>query len=304
MKWFLRAALTLFFLFPAQVFSRAGGPVLSPEGQPQIPWEELLDRYESICGQCLELRQRKDAGEDIDTWRLPALMDELGRLREELKGVTDKMPPAVRRRFDTIRRMYASGRIVNTRAAEVVALPEPAVSAIPAPFPGLTPRLPDPPVRMTRPTPLWAISASVLAPEYACGAMISHWGPKWGGYAAVRSNYSFHKTAYDALSDGTAGQTRIWTSGAAAIDRLFVTAGPTVRSGKRWGLFGGLGYGFRRLCWEDSDGEWMRIADASSAGLAAEAGVCGFYRRYTFSVSWVSVLPACHSASVSVGYCF
>ena len=300
MKRLLRMVLTGILVLSAQVYSRAG--TACPEDG--TPWEDLLDRYELICRQCLDLRKRKDAGEDIPSRKLLVLVDELEQLREELRGVTDKMPPAARRRFEAIRRMYASGKYYNTRPLEAASIPLPVTCSAPSTPPAILPQRLGTPVPGNWYPSFLAVSASAVAPEWAYGLLVSHWSRKWGGYAALRSNYSFHRTDYDALSDGTAGTTRIWTSGTSATNRLFITAGPTLRLGKNWGVFGGLGYGFRRLCWEDSQGEWMHIADASPSGLCAEVGISWLHHRYILSASWLSILPACHSASVSIGYCF
>lgn len=297
MKRLLRMVLTGILVLSAQVFSRAG--TVGPEGG--TPWEDLLDRYEFICRQCLDLQKRKDAGEDIPSRKLLVLVDELEQLREELRGVTGKMPPDARRRFEAIRRMYASGKYYNTRPLEAASIPLPVTCSAPSTPPAILPQRPGTPVPGNWYPSFLAVSASILAPELSYGAMVSRWNRKWGWYAAFRSNYSFHRTAYDALSDGTAGTTKVWTSGISATDRLFITAGPTLRLGKNWGVSGGLGYGFRRLCWEDSEGNWMRIADASSSGLCVEAGISWILPRFTLSAGWLFIPPACHSVSVSIG---
>ena len=300
MKRLLQMVLTGILVLSAQVFSRAG--TVGPEGG--TPWEDLLDRYEFICRQCLDLQKRKDTGEDIPSRKLLVLVDELEQLREELRGVTDKMPPAARRRFEAIRRMYASGKYYNTRPLEAASIPLPVTCSAPSTPPAILPQRPGTPVPGNRYPSFLAVSASAVAPEWAYGAMVSHWSREWGWYAAFRSNYSFHRTAYDALSDGTAGTTRIWASGRSATDRLFVTAGPTFRLREHWGVFGGLGYGFRRLCWEDSEGNWMRIADASSSGLSVEAGISWIHPRFTLSAGWISLPLSYHALALSVGYAF
>jgi hypothetical protein len=300
MKRLLRMVLTGILVLSAQVFSRAG--TVGPEGG--TPWEDLLDRYEFICRQCLDLQKRKDAGEDIPSRKLLVLLDELEQLREQIKDVTDKMPPVARRRFEAIRRMYASGNYYNTRPLEASSLPIPVTCSTPSTLPDILHQRPGTPAQENRYPSFLAISVSVLAPEPAYGAMVSHWSQKWGWYAAFRSNYSFHRTAYDALSDGTVGKTRIWASGRSATDRTFITAGPALRLKEHWGVFGGLGYGFRRICWEDSERNWMRIADASSSGLSVEAGISWIHPRFTLSAGWISLPLSYHALALSVGYAF
>ena len=302
MKRFLHVVLTWILLLTAQGFTRAG--IICPNGI--IPWDELLDQYESICLQCLDLRSRQDAGQPISTRQLQGLLHELEQLREQLREATDKMPAAARYRFEAIRRMYASGKRLDTHPPKIdfklvpvntVALRAPYIPFSPDRRPTPTP----PPVIQ----PGWVLSASaIVLPEPAWGLRISRLGRRWGGYAAFHSNFSCRQTVYDALSDGFSENTRIWTSGASATDCVFITTGPSLRLSKQWVLSAGLGYGQRKLCWEDSEGNWMRITDASPSGLCTELGVTFLWRKISFSTSWISLPFSYHALSLSAGYCF
>jgi len=302
MKRFLHIVLTWILLLAAQGISRA--ETICPDGI--TPWDELLDRYESICLQCLDLRSRQDAGLPISTRQLQGLLQELEQLREQLRDATDKMPAAARYRFEAIRRMYASGKRMDTHPPKIgfklapvntMALRAPSTPFFPVRKPVPTP----PPVIQ----PGWVLSASaIVLPEPAWGLRISRLGRKWGGYAAFHSDFSRHQTAYDALSDGSSGDARIWTSGASATDCVFITTGPSLRLSKQWVLSAGLGYGQRKLCWEDSEGNWMRITDASPSGLCTELGVTFLWRKISFSTSWISLPFSYHALSLSAGILF
>lgn len=302
MTWLLRAVWTGILVLSAQVYSWAGPAC--PQGETL--WDELLDRYESICRQCLGLRSRQDAGQTISSKQLQGLLDELEQLKEQLRGAGDKMPAAARYRFEAIRRMYASGLLMDTRPPQVEEPPLPphyyGIHVPSVPFHPFRRPLPPPPAFVR---PVWIVSASsIVLPEPAWGARVARLGRKWGGYAAFHSNFSHHETAYDALSDGSSGNARIWTSGLSESDRWFLTAGPSYRLGKYGALSAGLGYGTRKLCWEDSEGAWMRITDASPSGLCAEFGVTFLYRRLALSASWIT-LPLSYSAlSLSAGVVF
>ena len=134
--------------------------------------------------------------------------------------------------------------------------------------------------------------------------MVACTGRRIGGYCAFRSSFTFHQTAYDALSDGSSGDSRIWASGLSATDRLFVTAGPVVPVAKWLSLFGGAGYGYRRLCWEDTDGQWMKISDAYHSGLCTELGAMFSYSHFFLSLSWIAIPQAHGAAAVSAGIKF
>lgn len=295
MKPVLQMVLTGILVCLAQGVSGAGTP---------DRWDRLLDRYESICRQCLDLKNRKDAGLSISSAQFQSLLDELEQLREQMQGETDKMPVAARYRFEAIRRMYASGVIMETHPPQPVSplssVSPPLVRVLdcsPSPRPRNLPSEPQVTAKAQ-----WRVSAStVILPEFSYGVIASRMGRKWGGYAAFRSNYTVHRTAYDALSDGSAGDIRIWTSGKSAIDRMFITTGPVFRVYHKISLFGGAGYGFRRLCWEDSEGRWMRVSDASRSGFCTEIGASIQSGRLVFSTSWLSLPLTWHALTLSVG---
>ena len=151
----------------------------------------------------------------------------------------------------------------------------------------------------------WSVAGTaVVAPELSFGAAASCLGRKMGAYASFRSSLTNHNPSYSALSDGTSGNTFVWTTGASASDRLFVTAGPVVRIGKRMSVFGGLGYGMRSLCWEDSEGKWFELTDVSRRGLCTEAGLGLHLGRFSLSAGWISLPFSYNGMTFSVGYNF
>lgn len=299
MKWLLQLSLIGILVLPAPAFARGGND------RPQS-WENLLDRYESICLECMDLRNQRDAGQTVSARRLQLLLDELERLREELKGASDKMPASARYRFEAIRRMYASGVVTNTKPPEI----QPFLRIKSPMLTGAAPPAPVPQRRESAVIPAdspseWILSISaVILPEPTFGVMGSWLGKSWGTYAAFRSSFSRHTTSYDALSDGTSGSIRIWTTGNSASDRLFLTVGPVYRLTDRWALFGGLGAGSRKLCWEDSEGLWMRVNDASRTGLCTELGATFLWQRTAVSASWISLPFSYHALALSAGIRF
>ena len=261
--------------------------------QAGTQWDDLLDRYERICRMCLE--GQREAG-----------LKELESLKEEIKGASDRMPAASRRRYEAVRDMYASGVVRDTRP-----LPYP-VSLQPL---YLIPPLEPPqgclcdhlPVLGTIPKVRFRFSASVTSlvlPEFTPGVRLVYQGHMIGGYAGVYSNLSSHHPSYQAMSDGTSDGLPVWTSGVSAVDRFFVTAGPAFRLGESVSLYGGLGYGVRRLCWEDSEGAWMEIDDISRRGLCTELGASFHLGRVVLSAGWLGLPFSYNALSLSAGFAF
>ena len=271
--------------------------------QEYASWDDLLDRYERICKMCLELK-----ASNASDGQIAVVLNELGSLKEELKSARDRMPAAARRRYEAIRSMYSSGVPADTR-------PMPAPKAC-APL-SLSP--PVAPVTGSlcgktqfaggaMPSMLYyrfsASAAALVVPEFTPGLKVQYVGSLYGAYAGIYSNFSNHRTSYQALSDGTTGGAPVWTTGVSAVDRLFITAGPVYRLNDHFSVYGGLGYGMRSLCWEDSEGAWMEVTDASRRGLCAELGANLHLGRFTLGAGWLGLPFSYNALSVSVGWSF
>ncbi len=306
MKIVLKCVLTAFLLLAPLISAMGAEPGLpGVEVQGTTPWDELLDQFELICRKCLSLKQKRDAGEPVSSSQLSSLMDQLASLRGEIKNVSDKMPVAARKRFYAIRKMYATGVVADTRPETI-----PAIASAPLPQ-GAHSRFSTPVLKgeSIQPRPILLpsykiVSLTVSAPEMAYGISGEYWGRRLGVWASVRSSFSFHNIAYSALSDGSSGDGRIWTSGKAATDRFFATGGPILRINRNLALFGGAGYGIRQLCWEDSEGDWMLIKDRSHRGVCCELGATLLLGRTALSASWLTIPLKYNSATIAVGFCF
>ena len=298
MKSLFRIALTLFLLLL---------PLLPLQAGPGIPWEQLLNRYEQICKKSLEIKKLREEGQDVSPVLMRNLLSELESLKTQLKGISDKMPAGARRRFDAIKEMYTAGVFTDTTIGQLL-LPgrQPITAkAFSERSPVMHTKFPATVGGAPHTHLSWTLSASVMAiPDFAAGAMLSCSGRKVGGYAAFRSNFSSRPTSYEALSDGSSGDSRIWASGKSASDCLFITAGPVVPLTKTVSIFGGAGYGHSKLFWEDTDGLWMKISDASPSGLCTELGAMFSFSRLCISACWIGIPFSYGSAALSVGYRF
>jgi hypothetical protein len=297
MKHFLRLFLALAILLPARGVLRS---------QETGSWDLLLDRYERICKSCLDLKAGRELTGQIPDGRMLQLLSELGALKDELQEASPGMPVVARLRYEAIREMYTSGKLADTRQA---LLPEgygikAPVPPLPAIITGLNGSFP---VYGIAPSVSYRYSvsfSSLVIPEFTPGVRASWAGRKAGAYVSFHSNFGNHHPSYTALSDGTAGDALVWASGNTGVDRLFLAAGPVLPLSDYLSLYAGAGYGFRRLCWEDTDGVWMEVADASHRGICIEAGANCSFGRLTFGAGVLSLPFSYNALTASVGISF
>ena len=70
-------------------------------------WDRVLDRYESLCNECLAMKRKAEAGEKVSTKSLTRVLSDLEELRNVLKDAGGSMSPEQLSRFDNIRRRYS-----------------------------------------------------------------------------------------------------------------------------------------------------------------------------------------------------
>lgn len=103
--------------------------------QAQDDWDTVLDRYESICGRCIELRERITAGEAVQSAEVTQLLGELNRLRTQIQASEGSMTSAQRRRFKEIRRRYdGSGNARQETGGKVSAVQRTSKKGLPEPI--------------------------------------------------------------------------------------------------------------------------------------------------------------------------
>ena len=271
--------------------------------------DECLDGYESLCGQCLDMKSRALSGEMISREHARDLIGSSLDLNKELKAKEGGMTAGQRHRFNSISRWFTDGTP-----------PEPVVEELPAVgrFPytlvesGDSPDVPASLVRKPDAGQTTSgyrgtayVLASLSAPDMAYGVMAGYLHKKLGAYAAFRSSYMFGKSSYRCDSNGlmdTGGY--IWPSGKERRNTLHAAAGVLVGATRWLSLYAGAGYGARTLAWEDVDGEWAEVSDWSLAGAAVECGVILSWRKLTFSagVSSISFKTASFTCGVGIRF--
>lgn len=115
---FRRLILSLSLAF---VLSDAGFPTMAQD------WDSALDRYEAICGECIQMRGIVESGGRISKRRLANLVEELSLLKKMLADKSDSMSASQRERFESIKSRYTggeeNGRPVVKIAEEAIAEP-------------------------------------------------------------------------------------------------------------------------------------------------------------------------------------
>ncbi|MGN0188582.1 MAG: hypothetical protein ACI395_03620, partial [Candidatus Cryptobacteroides sp.] len=76
----MRCLLTIFVLFLLNPFS--GNSTALPV---EKDWDRILDKYESLCDECADLKLRAEAGERVSRSSFNKLVSALRELRQELR---------------------------------------------------------------------------------------------------------------------------------------------------------------------------------------------------------------------------
>lgn len=93
--------ISIIFLYITQ--SAGGFPM-----PVQTDWDKVLDRYEALCNQCIDLKLRAESGEKASGAEFSRLVGNLNNLRKLLQEDSGSMSPAQRSRFSRIRDRYSN----------------------------------------------------------------------------------------------------------------------------------------------------------------------------------------------------
>lgn len=282
--------------------------------------DEQLHMYEDMCEQCMDIKSRAASGENVSRTQVESLIATFLALNKTLKSQENEMTAAQRHRFAQIGRWFATGERPDTIS------PLPPVQAEPPCAPaamlqsaccGLVPvsdtvfcigrsdldRVAD--MLGGKPRGDVFILASVAAPDMAYGLMAGYKHRHWGGYLALRTNFTSCKTSYSCASDGSMENgSKIWPTGNEKRSNLMVSGGVLAGATKWLTIYAGAGYGARKLAWEDVAGNWALVSDWSHTGLAAELGVIASFYKLALSagISTVAFRTAAFTCGVGVKF--
>ena len=93
--------ISIIFLYITQ--SAGGFPMPA-----QTAWDKVLDRYEALCDQCIDLKLRAESGEKVSGAEFSRLIGNLNNLRKLLREDSGSMSPVQRSRFSRIRDRYSN----------------------------------------------------------------------------------------------------------------------------------------------------------------------------------------------------
>lgn len=286
----------------------------SASAQP-AGWDAALDRYERICDQCIDLRQRSLSGEAVPAASVAELLGQLASLRSTLQEAAGRMTPSQRARFESIRLRYAEAFTSQDRPSISLESHEKLPSFSPGfvVSEGIIPlRDPAPPVSRevtARPRPRLSgglVAFAALPPvRPGLAARLDLGRP---GLFVKASWLPAPEGSYTCLSDGTAGDGFIWTTGNECSGAFSASAGLSYAliQGKAFSMriYAGAGYEKLAVRWEDASGRWADISDLARRGLVLDGGAFWDFGHITV-MTGVSCLP--HSTpclEAGVGYAF
>ena len=245
--------------------------------------DKALDRYDVVCNRLIELRDALRRGETISAQELSALRAEVSSIRSNLQRSPEGLTPEQTIRFNRIRRRYNYGYELKELSM---------IKAIPVTYRAKDIRMSGRYPYMEQPyydigkTGFLALAQVSPVPDMAFGLCLGMLRSGKGAYVSVVSNFRSKSASIDCLSDGTSSGNPVWVSGRQDKTRLALTAGGIFRVADNVNILAGAGYGTRKLLWENTGGDWMRVTDRSYSGIAAEAGALfTLGRRESFCLS-------------------
>lgn len=275
----------------------------------QDRWDEAMDRYELICGECLRLRTMAANGQTVPADDLSTLLGELSTLRRQLRQAEGNMSVRQQIRFEQIRQHYSvlfSGR----RQVQASLPPGPAIHAplLSAPCPPPSLHLASRPV-YTPYTPQteplhYGLLAVVGLPELSLGGMAMFGKGSLRAYIKASATLRLIRAEGYCYSDGTTDDGIIWTSGKTATSRYSVTAGAVWFPFENAGLYAGAGRGSRNRLWQEASGRWLQVQDLSARGLAVDFGVMVPVGHLTLMAGVSSIEFRSVSAEIGLGWSF
>ena len=271
-----------------------------------------LERYESMCAVCLDLKSRMAKGELISRDEAKSTIDFFLTTNKRLKSKEHEMTALQRQRFRNVGEWVTTGVRpqkpfgMESLPALECSLPSRIIVNDPAGILNPQRDLDLPPsVRLWKYRTDFILLAEMSAPDLSYGFRAGVKGRTFGGYMAFRSNFVKASADYACQSDGTLENGGIfWPDGAERTASFAASAGFLAQAATWLTFYAGAGYGKRQLLWQDIDGGWAEVSDWSVKGLEMEAGAIFRWNRMAFSAGVSTVRFRTCSATVGVGFCF
>ena len=298
MKKLLGHILAIVFMFYAYSIANA-------QDAPLKSMDASLDRYETLCQMCLDLRTRIKQGESVQKSEAEEFIGRFLALNKELKAQENDMSVEQRRRFAAIGQWFSTGDKPKVVACYEFIPIEGGLGQSHLQH-TVQSKLNVPVLKDRRNDPHnLSVLAVVVAPNLSYGFFAGYRWSRWGGYASFRSNYVFGSTSYSCLSGGfLPNGNRFWSSGVDRKSNLIVSVGGMYRVSKWISAYVGAGYGHRILAWMDIDDEWSEVSDWSHRGSAFDIGVMFSWNRLVGSLGVTTIAFKTCSINVGLGYNF
>lgn len=261
----------------------AGAGHTHAQTQATTGWDTVLDRYELICSQCMDLRSQIQQGRQVAAADVTSLFQELAQLRNSLQNASGSMTSEQKKRFAEIRDSYqgSTQQAMPTNEPETVT-PPPAIpetdfevnDSVPAPP---VESIPNPTAERSLPQKgAWQAHVMGMAefgniPEY--GLAIAVGKQKYGLVLGALSNFRSVSSQYTCLTDGTiTGEGHFWGDGSVSNTRCCLMAGMYCGILDHIIIYANSGVCSTRRYWRDSEGRWARVTDISGNGALLGTG--------------------------------
>ena len=277
--------------------------------------ENLINNYELVCGQCMEMKQKVKSGSKISRLEAEKRLNRFIALNKEIKSLQNVLSENLNSRFIRINQWFATGirpAALNDKleTPEIdnnlekyghLAMREPIIFC-PKPHYNYGDSINE--AERRRLKKKLFILANVSVPV-SYGLRVGFLFGRWGGYISGRSNFGKNDHSYTCKSDRTMENNLVfWGTGRARRSNMSVCAGVVFEAVKWLDIYAGAGYGFRKMYFEDIEKKWAIVSDLSHTGVSAEAGVVLTWKRLALSAGISTVQFRNVSADFGIGISF
>lgn len=156
-----------------------------------------------------------------------------------------------------------------------------------------------------------------FAPQLSGGLMLGQTYNGVGWFISARSNFNFQSSGKygQAQKGGSIAGILPFYSGkrqsshfvanaGAVVDFIEVGGGSKRNRFNTFGLYAGLGYGWRRMLWETVDGDWVEYLPNSATGVSTNIGIIGSVYGLTLKAGINTIKFKYLDVEVGIGWMF